>query len=728
MPRRRKQHSSKHSTERKKEKPRKTSQSEPGLNPQEPLETRIFKALSLEPGATLNFKQLTQQVLGTNPDHVTLLTDTVNELLSKNLIIRETEYRYRLNFDQHIFEAVVESNRDGLFVTDPTSLQPVYLEFEEQGAFVGDRVSVRLVRHGRKGFKGQIQEVIQPARSRFVGTLEVHKVGMFFIPQDSKVKPDFWVPEKYALGARHGDRVEVEVFRWRRGRPEAKVIQVLGAAGSHQAEMHAIILEYGLDTQFPEAVLAEAAALADDIPPEEALRRRDMRGIATFTIDPIDAKDFDDAISFRVLDNGNYEVGVHIADVSYYVPEHSALDREALNRATSVYLVDRTVPMLPERLSNDLCSLKPHVDRLTYSAIFELTPQVKIVNEWFGRCIIHSNRRFTYEEAQEVLETKIGQYAEELSVLNDLAYKLRAERFRNGSISFETQEVKFKLAEDGTPLYVYAKERKDAHKLIEDFMLLANRQVAAYIGNRKRKQPVPMVYRVHDKPDASKLEQFATFVKVLGHELPLDNEKQLSKSLNRLMTRVEGRPEQNLVQAVAIRAMAKAVYTTQNIGHFGLGFSFYTHFTSPIRRYPDILCHRVLDAYLNKRPFPDLATLEAQCKHSSEREKRASDAERASIKYKQVEFLSTVLGEEFEGVVSGVTDWGLYVELTANKCEGMIPLRELFDDYYAYDEANFQLVGRRFKKVFRLGDLVRIRVKKTNLLKRQIDFEFLGRL
>jgi ribonuclease R len=537
---------------------------------------------------------------------------------------------------------------------------------------------------------------------------------------------DFFIYPENINGARNGDKVIIEVTSWSENdrKPEAKVVDVLGKAGENNAEIHSIMAEFGLPFKFPEQVEKESESIDEGITKKEIKKRWDFREITTFTIDPLDAKDFDDALSFRKLDSGDYEIGVHIADVTHYVDLKSELEKEAYDRATSVYLVDRTIPMLPERLSNGLCSLRPNEDKLTFSAVFEMDDKGKIKKEWFGRTIIHSDRRFTYEEAQEVLETGKGDYAEELIILNTLAKKLRKERFNKGAVNFETTEVKFKLDEQGKPLAVIPKVRKDAHKLIEEFMLLANKQVATFVYNYKKgKEKNTFVYRIHDFPDPDKVKDFSVFAKQFGHKMNVE-EQSISRSLNKLMEEIEGKPEQNILEQLAIRTMAKAKYSTEIKGHFGLAFEHYAHFTSPIRRYPDMMVHRLLQHYLDDGKPVSKEEFEQKSLHSSEREKRAADAERASIKYKQVEFMASAENKVYEGLISGVTEWGLYVEIVETKCEGMIRLADLTDDFYEFDERSYRIVGRKRKKIYTLGDRVKVRVKKTDIDKRLIDLVF----
>jgi ribonuclease R len=556
--------------------------------------------------------------------------------------------------------------------------------------------------------------------------MEISKSYGFVVPDFKKVYQDFFIYPENLNGAKANDKVLIEVTKWADGdkNPEAKVIEILGKTGENNAEIHSIMAEFELPFRFPENVLRESEKISEGITADEVKKRRDFRKVLTFTIDPEDAKDFDDAISFHRLENGHYEIGVHIADVTHYVKPGNVLDDDAFDRATSVYLVDRTVPMLPERLSNALCSLRPNEDKLTFAAIFEMDDKGKIYSEWFGRTIIHSAHRFTYEQAQEVIESGKGTFAEELKILNQLHHILRKERFKKGAVNFETSEVKFKLDAQGKPLMVIPKIRKDAHKLIEEFMLLANRAVATYIFKMKKGEDKnTFVYRTHDFPNPQKVEDFALFAKQFGHKLNVE-ESAVSKSLNKLMDEIEGKPEQNVLQSLAVRAMAKAKYTTDAKGHFGLAFEHYTHFTSPIRRYPDMMVHRLLQHYLDGGKSVNKKEFEEKCIHSSEREKRAADAERASIKYKQVEFMSMAEDKAFDGIITGVTDFGIFVEMVETKCEGMVRMADMKDDFYEFDEKNYRAIGRRRKKVYRLGDKVVVRIKKTDVDRRMIDLTF----
>lgn len=597
-------------------------------------------------------------------------------------------------------------------------------------ALHGDIVKVGIFakRRGRgSNPEGEIIEIVERANDTFVGRLQMTDKNVFVIPDSKRMFNDIYIPSRKGIEDKNNYKVVAQVTSWpEKGKnPEGKIVRVLGEAGLHETEMHAIMEEFGLDYKFPEHVQQYADEIPEEIPQEEIKKRRDFRGVTTFTIDPFDAKDFDDAISIQRLDSGNWEIGVHIADVTHYLEPGTILDDEAFYRATSTYLVDRTIPMLPEKLSNNLCSLRPHEDRLAFSAVFEIDDEAGVHSEWFGRVIIHSDRRFTYEEAQERIETKEGDYSDEINTLNKLAHLLRRRRFKKGAIAFETPEVKFKLAEDGKPLGVVPKIRKDAHKLVEDFMLLANKRVAEHVYELRNKgEAKSMVYRVHDDPDSEKLEKFVAFASRFGYKLDLTPGK-ISQSINNMVTELEGKSEENILQNLAVRAMSKAVYTTREDGHFGLAFPHYSHFTSPIRRYPDVLAHRLLQIYLNEGPSQDAEELERMCVHCSDKEKNAAEAERASIKYKQVEFMKDVDPEQkWNGVVSGVTEWGIYVEVVDNKCEGLVRITDLEDDYYEFDAANYRIVGRSNKNIISFGDEVVVTVKGTNLQDRTIDLLF----
>ena len=597
--------------------------------------------------------------------------------------------------------------------------------YELQGAVDGDTVKVIAYGTGSSTQRpeGEVVEVVERGRTQYVGRLEMSSRYAFVIADYRKMHDDIYVRHEHLNGAEHGDKVIVDIVDWPTDdrNPVGKVSRVLGKAGEHQAEMHSIMAEFDLPFEFPTNVLEEAKKIKAGITKREIGKRRDMREVTTFTIDPFNAKDFDDALSIRKLDNGHWEVGIHIADVTHYLKPGTILDDEATDRATSVYLVDRVIPMLPEKLSNELCSLRPHEEKLTFSAVFELNEQAHIQNEWFGRTVIYSDRRFTYEEAQETMDTQQGDFVSELTKLNQLAKQLRKQRFAQGAVNFETTEVKFLLDDEGNPVEVIPKVRKDAHKLVEEFMLLANRQVARFaFGIKDRGEKNTFVYRTHDYPNTEKIAEFAEFAQRFGYKLQV-NDEAVSRSLNKLMTAVEGKPEQDILQSIAIRSMAKAKYTTEANGHFGLAFDHYSHFTSPIRRYPDVMTHRLLQHYLDGKKPPAREPYEEQCEHSSTQEKRAADAERASVKYKQVEYIARHKDDVFDGIVSGVTEWGIYVEMVDNKCEGMIRMNDLNDDYYEYDDKNYRIVGRRKGRIISLGDKMRVRVLNTDIDRRTID-------
>ncbi len=613
-------------------------------------------------------------------------------------------------------------------VTGEEGMKDIYVRTQDLGtALHGDTVAITISKkRGGENPEGRVTEIVKRGRNRFVGRIELSKNYGFVVPDFKKIYQDFFIYPENLHGATTNDKVLFEVTKWADGdkSPEAKVIEILGKTGENEAEIHSIMAEFDLPFRFPENVLHESERISEEITQEEIKKRWDFREVLTFTIDPEDAKDFDDAISFRKLENSRYEIGVHIADVTHYVVPGTTLDEDAFDRATSVYLVDRTVPMLPERLSNALCSLRPHEDKLTFAAVFEMDENAKVLKEWFGRTVIHSNHRFSYEQAQEVLENGEGTFAEELLTLNKLHHILRKERFKKGAVNFETTEVKFRLDEKGKPLEVVPKVRKDAHKLIEEFMLLANRAVATYVFKMKQgEEKNTFVYRTHDLPDQEKVEDFARFAKQFGHQLQVESNT-VSRSLNKLMSDIEGKPEQNVLQSLAVRAMAKAKYTTDAKGHFGLAFEHYTHFTSPIRRYPDMMVHRLLQHYLDSGKSVGRTEYEKKCLHSSEREKRAADAERASIKYKQVEFMSMAENKAFDGIITGVTDFGIFVEIVETKCEGMARLADMKDDFYEFDEKNYRVIGRRRKNIYRLGDKVKVRIKKTDIDRRMIDLTF----
>ena len=591
-------------------------------------------------------------------------------------------------------------------------------------ALHGDKVKVWLYAR-KKGSRpeGEVVEILERWKSSFVGTLEVMPGFAFLIPDNKNMPFDIFIPASALKGGKQGQKAVARITEWKRNskNPVGEIVTVLGEPGLHSTEMHAILAEYELPYAFTEEVEKDAASINGMITEKDIRERKDFRDVPTFTIDPEDAKDFDDALSLRKLENGNWEAGIHIADVTYYVKPGSLTEEEARQRATSVYLVDRVVPMLPERLSNDICSLRPGEDKLCFSAVFELNEKAEVQNEWFGRTVINSDRRFSYGEAQLVIDTGEGDMKGQLLLLHDLAQKLRSKRFAYGAFSFEREEVQFELDENGKPLGVKFRDMGTANQLIEEFMLLANRRVAEYVGKKLRGRT--FVYRVHDKPDPEKISNFRAFITRFGYKLTSD-EKNLPKAMNRLMKEVAGRSEQNIIETIALRAMAKAVYSTDNIGHYGLAFKHYTHFTSPIRRYPDMMVHRLLTAYLNHDDPGNKEKIEKHCQHSSKMERLAAEAERASIKYKQVEFMSERIGQVFDGVISGVTEWGIYVEIIENQCEGMVSIRDLHDDYYEYDEENYCIRGKSTGKLYTLGDRVKVEVVKADLQKKQLDYRF----
>jgi ribonuclease R len=681
----------------------------------------------------LNYKQVSAKLNLTDQESRETILEILKEGKGAGIFLEPEKGKYKLKDLQNFIIGTVDMTADGSAYIVPQD------EFEKdvfvapkklKNALHGDTVKAYVFakKSGRKN-DGEVIEIIKRAKSDFTGVIKISDRFAFVIADDKKMMHDIFVPLADTLEAKNGQRVLVTLADWPESakNPIGVVKHVLGNQGENNTEMNAILAQYGFPLEFPTQVEKEANAIPEEIPEAEIAKRKDFRNVLTFTIDPADAKDFDDAISYQKLPNGNYEIGVHIADVSHYVIQGTDLDKEAYSRATSVYLVDRVIPMLPERLSNGVCSLRPHEDKLCFAAVFELDEQANIQNEWYGRTVIHSNRRFSYEEAQEVIENKTGDHAEEILKLNELAYILRDRKFKNGAISFESTEVKFKLDESGKPIGVYVKERKDAHKLIEDYMLLANRKVAEYVAKKQKgEKKLTFVYRVHDSPNMETLTTFATFASRFGYKINTKSDKEIAKSLNNLMADVEGKKEQNILTSLAIRSMAKAIYSTKKTSHYGLAFEYYTHFTSPIRRYPDVMAHRLLQTYLDGGKSADAEFYEVACAHSSAMEKRAADAERASIKYKQAEYLEDNIGTEYKGIISGVTEWGMYVEIEENKCEGMIRLRDISDDFYVLDEKNYCIIGQRKKRKYQLGDEVMIRVKKVDLAKRQIDFTLIA--
>lgn len=697
-------------------------------------DTQAFNYKQL--GAAMEIRDETQRIE---------LIGVLEALKQQGFVLEKEKGRYQVKASKKVLTGSIDfTNMGTAFVSVNPNEPDVFIPAKKtKDALQGDLVKVVLLQRssGRRQ-EGEVMEVIKRARTQFVGTLRANPKFCFVIADNSKIHVDFYVRNGDQLGAKDGQKVLIELKEWKAGEqnPTAKVVSVFGFPGEHKTEMHAIMAEYGLPEKFPDAIEYEAKKIPTEITAKEIKSRRDFREVTTFTIDPVDAKDFDDAISIKKLNSGRWEIGVHIADVSHYLQEGSHLDKEAVQRATSVYLVDRCIPMLPEVLSNFVCSLRPEEEKLCFSAVFEMDEQANLISHWFGRTIIKSNRRFTYEEAQLIIETKQGDYAEEILVLDTLAKKMREVRSRKGSIFFDKAEVKFNLDQEGKPLGVFFKTQKDAHKLIEDFMLLANRTVAEFLATgkvrlqngeeesrgkaSKENNKNLCVFRIHDIPSDEKLSDLSSFVSRFGYDFQIGNKNKVASSLNKLLIDVKNKKEQGMIELLAVRSMPKAIYTTKNAGHYGLGFKYYTHFTSPIRRYPDVLVHRLLEARLQGKSFSNQEQLELLCKHSSDMERMAAEAERASVKYKQVEFMSDKVGQSFDGVISGVTEWGIYVEIIENRCEGMIKSRDLHDDRYVFDEDNYRYVGRNTGKVYALGDKVKVLVKNADLIKKQLDYAF----
>jgi len=676
-----------------------------------------------------NYKQISADIgLKTEAERL-LLRNILDELKEDAFILEVSTGKYKSNTRGIFLEGHFERRSSGknFFVPEDGSDNIFIAERNSKHAMNGDKVRIQMLakRKGREP-EAEVVEILERAQTRFVGTLDVQK-HYAFLEMDSKILAnDIFIPFEHLKGGKTGDKAYVEIIEWpkKAKNPIGKVIDILGESGTNDAEMHAILAEFGLPYKYPENVEAEADKISEIISDDEIAKREDFRGTTTFTIDPRDAKDFDDALSVKKLENGLWEIGVHIADVTHYVTEGGIINGEAEERATSIYLVDRTIPMLPEKLSNELCSLRPNEDKLCYSAIFEMNENAVVKNHRIGRTIINSDRRFTYEEAQEIIETGEGDFKDEVLTLNELAKKLRGKRFEDGAIAFDRKEIRFEIDETGKPISVYFKEAKDSNKLIEEFMLLANRTVAESIGRvPKGKKAKTFVYRIHDLPNPDKMENLSEFIQRFGYRIKTKGSKvAVSKSINELLDNVQNKPEEELISTVAIRAMAKAVYSTSNIGHYGLAFNYYTHFTSPIRRYPDMMVHRLLTRYADGGKSVNKEKCEEECEHCSEMEQLAANAERASIKYKQVEFMSDKIGRVFDAVISGITEWGLYAEITENGCEGMIPMRELDDDFYEFDEKNYCLRGRRSRKIYTLGDKIKIKVARANLERKQLDF------
>ena len=654
----------------------------------------------------------------------------IKNLLADKTIKEIAHGKYLIKQSQSFYEGKIEKvvSGAGYVICDKLN-SDVFISARNAGQTLsGDLVRISLTgKHNGKNPEGIVLSVIERVRKEFVGNLRIDAGNCFMTPDNSRVGTDFYIPKDKLNGAKNNDKVLVNILDWpnRAKSPFAEVSKIIGKAGEHHTEIHAILAEYGLPYEFPKSVEAYVASISEEISEKEISKRRDMRKVLTFTIDPHDAKDFDDALSIEKISEGEWEIGIHIADVSHYVKEGSVLNDEAFQRATSVYLVDRVVPMLPEKLSNKVCSLRPHEEKLCFSAIFKMNKNAEILEEWFGRTVIYSDHRFTYEDAQDIIEKKQGKFVDEILLMNQLAKKMRAKRIKEGAITFDRVEVKFRLDQANNPSGIYFKKAEDANKLIEEFMLLANRQVASFIGKKMdgSQSKKPFVYRVHDAPDPDKIGAFSVFVKQFGYQMMMKTTKDIANSINRVLADVSGKREENIVELLAIRTMSKAKYTTENIGHYGLGFNYYTHFTSPIRRWPDVMVHRLLQRYLDGEKVTNKEVIEAQCKHSSEMEKLSTDAERSSIKFMQVKYLEGKEGHEFNALVSGVTEFGMFVELEDSLCEGLVSMRDIKDDHYVLNKESYSLIGRKTGNKFQLGDPLRVRVRNVDLVKKQLDFE-----
>lgn len=713
---------------------------------QESLTKDVLSIFRANEDKAFNYKDITQRLQITDANSRNKVIRTLAQQTAKGKLKQVERGKYQIDGTTDYYEGVVDmtSRGDAYIVVEGVEKDILVRNKNLHTAFHKDRVQVYVFKERRNSnSEGEVTKIVERHKNRFVGVLQKQKTFGFVVIQDPKMYTDIFVKGEFFNGAEDGDMVLVHLEDWYKkdDSPRGKILEVLGKPGEHQTEMHAILAQYGLPEQFPIEVQEFANQIDTSITKEEISKRRDMRNVLTFTIDPADAKDFDDALSFQVLDNGNYEIGIHIADVSHYLEEGSILDQEAYQRATSIYLVDRVVPMLPEVLSNQACSLRPNEEKLTFSAVFEINKQAKVINQWFGRTVTYSDARFAYEEAQYILDTQDTEVNESVSLsgktyqvdeniaqaileMDRLAKLMRTKRMKDGAISFDKLEVKFNLDEENNPEGVFFKTSKDANKLIEEFMLLANRKVSEFIGKQKPKKT--FVYRCHDEPDPEKLQALSTVVGKFGYKTDFKDRKSTVKSLNTLLSDVAGKGEQNLIDTLTIRTMAKAYYSTNNIGHYGLAFDYYSHFTSPIRRYPDVIAHRLLQQYLDGNASANSENFEEQCKHCSSMEGLATSAERDSIKFMQVKYMHQFEGKTFMGVISGVTDFGMFVELVENRCEGMVRVRDMKGDYFYFDQENYAIVGKRSGTSYQLGDEVWVEVKKADAVKRNIDFELIG--
>tara|TARA_B100001057_G_scaffold301388_1_gene301606 strand:+ start:28 stop:2148 length:2121 start_codon:yes stop_codon:yes gene_type:complete len=686
------------------------------------LKSLITSILRQNPRKAFNYKQLSKQIGVGDENTKHLIQIVLEDMEQYDLVVSVSRGKYKLKSKSTIVDGIIDINSAGNAYVNCTNLDDdIFIHRKYIPNVVsGDKVKVSVFPSFKKNKKeGEIIKVIEHNTEQFVGVVELATNHAFILISNPKIHFDIFLPAKEIKTIKNGQLVVVNVIDWgdKKNNPTAELKEILGYPGEHQAEIHSILAEYNFNNKFDKHIEDTAKIISSKITSDEIKKRRDFRNITTFTIDPYDAKDFDDALSIQQLENGNWEVGIHIADVSHYIHENDSIDKEAQERATSVYLVDRVIPMLPEILSNNLCSLKPHEEKLCFSSVFELDERAKVYNEWFGRTVILSNHRFTYEDAQDIIINKKGKYVKELLKLDSLAKILRNKRIKNGAISFERLETKFKIDEEGNPISVYFKESKDAHKLIEEFMLLANRKVAEYIG----KKSLTFVYRIHDSPDPDKLDVLSIFLKKFGYNLQTENKNTIARSMNKVLKDIQGSQEANMIETLSIRTMAKAAYTTENIGHYGLGFNHYTHFTSPIRRYPDVMVHRLLQHYLDGGKNFNRTKIEQLCKHSSEMEIIASKAERDSIKYMQTKYISQFVGHAFDGIISGVTDFGIFVEVKNTACEGLIRLKNIPGDFYIYDEKNYCVYGSQSKRILSLGDALKVKIRKVDIEKREID-------